>query len=89
MAAKTIPHERKQELIEELRELQQELCETVNQIASIAKELDDQNAIHYVVAPLQIAADAEHYWLTRDSNLTQWIERLAEESGEGENTEDE
>ena len=86
--AKKMTAERKLELIEELRDLQRELCETVNRIARIAAELDDQNAIHYIVAPLQIAADADHGWLTRDSNMTEWIERLQEEDKEEDKDED-
>ncbi len=86
--AKHLTRRQKKELVEELSELQSELCEKVNRIAQIAKALDDQNAMHYIVAPLQIAADAEHGWLTRDGNMTEWIERLNEELDEGAEDDD-
>jgi len=78
----------KKELIDELKELQQQLCETVNSIAHIAQVLDDQHALHYVVAPLQIAADTEHGWLTRGANMTQWIEELEGKLNDDDDDED-
>lgn len=65
-----------QEAAERIREIQQEMQPLVDELFEIANALNDGNALHYVVAPLQIHTSAFHTWVSRDQNLTDWAERL-------------
>ena len=66
------------ELIDEIKEAQQDILEAIARLRAVAK-LDKQNgewARRGIIAGLECAASSEHGWLSRDSNLSDWIEML-------------
>ena len=71
--------EQQQEFLDNLGEIQTTLCEAINELARLVDQVGDENARAYLLAPLQIHADADHGYISRDLNLTTWRERLIEE----------
>ena len=72
----------KDELIEQvsdldsIREELQGICAWLDRIIT---ERDDDNARRELLAPLEIVASREHMWITYDSNLEDFIEKIRDE----------
>ena len=78
---KNISERRKEELIEELEGLQDELGDLVNQLAHICHEIGDNHAYRYLIAGLEIVVE-QGAWITQDFTLPQWIDQLKNDDEE-------
>jgi len=67
---------RREEIVQELGEIQHQLAEQIRELKGIIDEIGDSNAREYIWAPLAIIADAEHPYHSADFNITQFIEQV-------------
>jgi hypothetical protein len=66
----------RQAAADKIRKIQAEMQEMVGELREIAEQTQDVHANTYVVAQLECLISDEHSWLSRDFNLTRWIEQL-------------
>ncbi len=88
---RTLGHERLLELAEEMQEAQSDLLDVIERLKQANRELKDEHARAYLLDQLEILASADHGFLSRDYNLSEWIDdvrELAEEAEEGESDEE-
>lgn len=86
---KQITAERRDEMIEEVQEIKDELAGLVERLESIVREMDDNYLHEYLVVQLKIRVDSEHGYLTDDPSLDSVIEALEEmDTEEGSPDED-
>lgn len=62
-------------MIDNLRDLNEELAGIVTEISNICDRVGDENARRYLIAPLEIIVE-QGGWLSHDLTLPQWIDRL-------------
>jgi hypothetical protein len=74
----------KQEAADRIREIQETMAELAGELKEIAQQVDDVHAERSVVANLQCLIDDNHGYLSRDYNLTRWIEDLEQNENESE-----
>lgn len=73
-----------------LEEAQDLLDQAIRLIEIYARETNDTEAEHYLIAPLRIIAHRDHGYLTSDLNLDDLLDRVAEtdQAGDNEATDD-
>ena len=64
------------ELIDTLMEAQEKMFEAIDMCEHVAKETNDNHAMAYLVDHLKIRASDGHGFMTRDFNLSEWIEQI-------------
>ena len=84
---KEVTRERREEIVDELEEIQGEMGELIERLAIICNELGDGHARNYLIAGLEIAVE-QGSWVSRDFTLPQWIAQITEPEDEW-NEEDE
>lgn len=74
--------ERRDEMIEEVQVIQDELAGLVERLESIVREMGNGYLREYLVVQLKIRVDSEHGYLTDDPSLDSVIEALEEMDAE-------
>ena len=79
--------ERREEMIEEVQEIQDEMAGLVDRLEQIVREMGDSYLREYLVVQLKIRVSGEHGYLTNDPSLDSVIEAL-EKMEEGDDEEE-
>lgn len=74
---KSVTQERREEIVDELEEIQSELGDLVHRLSRICDELDDGHARNYLIAGLEIVVE-QGSWVSRDFTLPEWIAEIKE-----------
>lgn len=79
-----------QEMIDEIRDAQEQIVDAVATLRQICQELNDQNAMAYLIEQLENYM-ADGHGNPYDLNIDKWVERLeermAEQGDEGDSDE--
>lgn len=76
---KTIEQNRMQEIVEEVKEIRDEIKTLVSRLSSISNEVGDEIARAYLIAALEIPLGMGS-WLSNDMTINDWVARLQEQS---------
>lgn len=73
---KQITVDRRDEMIEEVQGIKDEMAGLVERLEAIVREMGDRYLREYLVVQLKIRVDSEHGYLTNDPSLDSVIEAL-------------
>lgn len=76
--------EETRDLIYRIEEIQERLIDATGDLAEIARELDDEHALRYIIANLRCLISDDHGYLDRSYNIAEWLRDLEEPKEEEE-----